>query len=277
MGNRYKMEELENDNEMSFLGHLEELRWRLVKSAIAIVIVAIGLFIYTGPIVKVVYLRMADSSFPTYRFFCWLSNVVGMGDALCGVDIPIEWQAFEMMSQFSTNMYFAIVGGIIVTFPFLFYQLWQFMKPALKDSELNMSKGIVFWSSLLFFLGVLFGYYVVSPLTVQFFGTFQITEEIKNNITISSYLSLITTTTLFSGLFFELPIFIYLFTKMGVIGSEMLKKFRKHALIVILILSAIITPPDIISQVIVTFPILIMYEVGIYVAKRVEKKRKEDN
>ncbi len=271
------MEELENDSEMSFLGHLEELRWRLVKSAIAIVLVAIVLFIYTGPIVKVVYLRMADSNFPTYRFFCWLSNVVGMGDALCGVDIPIEWQAFEMMSQFSTNMYFAIVGGIIVTFPFLFYQLWQFMKPALKDNEIKMSKGIVFWSSFLFFLGVLFGYYVVSPLTVQFFGTFQISEEIKNNITISSYLSLITTTTLFSGLFFELPIFIYLFTKMGIIGSEMLKKFRKHALIVILILSAIITPPDIISQIIVTFPILIMYEVGIYVAKRVEKKRKEEN
>jgi len=266
------MEELQNDKEMSFLGHLEELRWRLVKSAIAIVVVAVILFIYAGPIVKIVYLRMADSNFPTYRFFCWLSNLVGMGDALCGVDIPIRWQAFEMMSQFSTTMYFSIVGAIIITFPFLFYQIWQFLKPALKESELKMSRGIVFWSSLLFFLGILFGYYVVSPLTVQFFGTFQITEEVKNIITIGSYLSLITTTTLFSGLFFELPILIYLLTKMGLIGSEMLKKFRKHALIAILILSAIITPPDIISQIIVTFPILIMYEIGIFVAKRVEKK-----
>lgn len=268
------MEELENDKEMSFLGHLEELRWRLVKSAIAIITVAIVLFIYTKPIVSFVYIKMADSNFPTYRFFCWLSNAIGMGDALCGVDIPIKWQSTEMTAQFSTNMYFAIVGGIILTFPFLFFQLWQFFKPALKETELKISKGVVFWSSLLFFIGVLFGYFVVSPLTVQFFGSFQMTDEIKNIITINSYLSLITTTTLFSGLFFELPIIIYILTKVGVIGSVMLKKFRKHALIGILILSAIITPPDIISQVIVTFPILIMYEIGIFVAKRVEKSVK---
>lgn len=266
------MEELEKDKEMSFLGHLEELRWRLVKSAIAIVVVAIVLFMFTGTIVDFVYIRMADSNFPTYQFFCWLSNLVGMGDTLCGIDIPIKWQSTEMTAQFSTNMYFAIVGGIILTFPFLFFQLWQFFKPALKDSELKVSKGVVFWSSLLFFLGVLFGYFVVSPLTVQFFGSFQMTQDIQNIITINSYLSLITTTTLFSGLFFELPIVIYILTKLGVISSTLLKKYRKHALIGILVLSAVITPPDIISQVIVTFPILIMYEVGILVSRRIEKK-----
>lgn len=268
------MDELENDKEMSFLGHLEELRWRLVKSAIAIVVVAILLFVFTKPIVSTVYIKMADSNFPTYRFFCWLSNLVGFGDSLCGVDIPIQWQSTEMTAQFSTNMYFAIVGGIIITFPFIFYQLWQFFKPALKETELKVSKGVVFWSSLLFFIGVLFGYYIVSPLTVQFFGSFQMTDEVKNIITINSYLSLITTTTLFSGLFFELPIVIYILTRIGIIGSQLLKTYRKHALIGILILSAVITPPDIISQIIVTFPILIMYEIGILVAKRVEKKQK---
>ncbi len=268
------MDELHNDKEMSFLGHLEELRWRLVKSAIAIVVVAILLFVYTEPIVEHVYIKMANSDFPTYRFFCWVSQIVGMGDALCGVDIPIKWQSTEMMAQFSTNMYFSIVGAIILTFPFVFYQLWQFFKPALKESELKVSRGVVFWGSLLFFLGVLFGYFVVSPLTVQFFGSYQITKEVENIITINSYLSLITTTTLFSGLFFELPIVIYLLTKMGVISSRMLQLYRKHALVAILILSAIITPPDIISQVIVTFPIFIMYEIGVVVAKRVEKKNK---
>ena len=266
------MDQLHEEKEMSFLGHLEELRWRLVKAAIAIVVVAITLFIFTGPIVDFVYIRMADSNFPTYQFFCWLSNLVGMGDTLCGVDIPIKWQSTEMTAQFSTNMYFAIVGGIILTFPFLFYQLWQFFKPALKQNELEVSKGVVFWSSLLFFIGVLFGYFVVSPLTVQFFGSFQMTNDIQNIITINSYLSLITTTTLFSGLFFELPIVIYILSKLGIISPQLLKKYRKHALIGILVLSAIITPPDIISQIIVTFPILIMYEVGIIVSRRVEKK-----
>ena len=268
------MEEANKDKEMSFLGHLEELRWRLVKSAIAIVVVAVVLFIFTKPIVSFVYIRMADASFPTYRFFCWFSQLIGMGDSLCGVDIPIQWQSTEMTAQFSTNMYFAIVGGIIITFPFIFYQLWQFFKPALKETELKLSRGVVFWASILFFLGVLFGYFVVSPLTVQFFGSFQMTDEIKNIITINSYLSLITTTTLFSGLFFELPIVIYLLAKAGVVSALMLRKIRKHALIGILILSAIITPPDIISQIIVSFPILIMYEVGILVASRVEKKSK---
>lgn len=266
------MIEPHDDKEMSFLGHLEELRWRLVKSAIGIVIVALILFVFTKPIVSAVYIKMADSEFPTYKFFCWLSNIVGMGDALCGVDIPIQWQSTEMTAQFSTNMYFAIVGGIIVTFPFTFYQLWLFFKPALKETELKVSKGVVFWSSLLFFFGVLFGYYIVSPLAVQFFGSFQMTDEVKNIITINSYLSLITTTTLFSGIFFELPIVIYIFTKLGLIDSKLLKTYRKHALVGILILSAIITPPDIISQVIVTFPILIMYEIGIFVAKRIEKQ-----
>ena len=159
-------------------------------------------------------------------------------------------------------------------FPFIFHQIWSFVKPGLKNKEVCVTKGIVFYGSLLFFFGVAFGYFLVSPLCVQFFGSYKLTEEIQNNFTINSYMTMITTTTLFSGLFFELPIIIYLLTKLSIISPALLIKYRKHALVAILVLSAIITPPDIISQVLVSFPILILYEIGIIASKRVAKKRK---
>ena len=159
-------------------------------------------------------------------------------------------------------------------FPFIFHQIWSFVKPGLKNKEVYVTKGIVFYGSLLFFFGVAFGYFLVSPLCVQFFGSYKLTAEIQNNFTINSYMTMITTTTLFSGLFFELPIIIYLLTKLSIISPALLIKYRKHALVAILVLSAIITPPDVISQVLVSFPILILYEIGIIASKRVAKKRK---
>lgn len=263
--------EEKDDKKMPFLKHLEELRWRLVKSSIAILIIATVLFIYTDPIIKHVYLAMSEMEFPTYRFFCWMSQSLGLEDTLCGTEIPIDIQSIEMTQQFATNMYFAIVGGFLMCFPFIFHQIWSFVKPGLKDKEVYVTKGIVFYGSLLFFFGVAFGYFLVSPLCVQFFGSYKLTAEIQNNFTINSYMTMITTTTLFSGLFFELPIIIYLLTKLGIISPALLIKYRKHALVAILVLSAIITPPDIISQVLVSFPILILYEIGIIASKRVVK------
>jgi sec-independent protein translocase protein TatC len=262
------------EKEMSFLGHLEELRWRLVRSTIAILIVAVFIFIYTEPIVDQVFLAMKRPDFPTYRFFCWMSDFLGLSDALCATEIPINTQSTTPTGQFSTNMYFAFIGGFIIAFPFVFYQFWSFLKPALKDTEYSVTKGAIFWASLLFFLGIAFGYFLVSPLCVQFFGNYKMHAETSNNFTISSYLSLITTTTLFSGLFFELPMIIMIFSKLGVISSAWLKKYRKHALIIILVVSAIITPPDVISQILVSIPILILYEIGIIIAKRNEKQTK---
>jgi sec-independent protein translocase protein TatC len=167
----------------------------------------------------------------------------------------------------------AFIGGFILTFPFVFYQMWSFIKPALKDTEHKIAKGSVLWASLLFLLGIAFGYFIISPLCVQFFGTFSVSENVTNDFTINSYLSLITTTTLFSGLFFELPMVIMILSKLGIVSPAFLKKYRKHALIIILIFSAIITPPDVISQVLVAIPVLILYEIGILVAKRIERKR----
>ena len=158
-------------------------------------------------------------------------------------------------------------------FPFTFFQLWSFIKPGLKTKEVHATRWIVFNASLLFFLGVLFGYYLISPLCVQFFGGYKLTDEIQNNFTISSYMSMITTSTFLTGLFFELPVVMYLLAKIGVLSSAVLKKYRRHSIVVILILSAIITPPDVISQLLVTFPIYTLYEIGIVVVKRVEKRK----
>ncbi len=266
------MEESQKEKELSFLGHLEELRWRLVKCAIAILITACLLFYFTDPIIKYVYLAMSKSDFITYKIFCKASNLMGLSDSLCASDIPLQIQSIEMTKQFSTNMYFALVGGIVVMFPFVFYQFWCFVKPGLKENEIKVTRGISYFSSILFFLGILFGYFLISPLCVQFFGGYKLTAEVQNNFTISSYMSMITTSTFFSGLFFELPVVIYILSKLKVVTSSFLKKYRKHALIAILLLSAIITPPDVISQILVSLPILALYEAGIMVAKLVEKK-----
>lgn len=261
------------DNEMSFLGHLEELRWRLVKSVIAIILVAIVVFIYRIEVVNTVFMSLKNQDFPTYKFFCWFSQTIGMGDGLCAIEISINTQSISPTGQFSTSMYMAFIGGFIIMFPYVFYQLWSFLKPALKDTEYKVARGSVFWASLLFLCGIAFGYFIVSALCVQFFGTFSVSENVSNNFTINSYLTLITTTTLFSGLFFELPMVIMIMSKLGIVSPEFLRKYRKHALIIILIFSAIITPPDVISQVLVAVPVLILYEIGILVAKRIERKR----
>ena len=267
------MSENSQEKEMSFLGHLEELRWRLVRSVVLIMLLAVVLFYFTDPIVNNVYLKMSKTNFPTYQFFCYLSEKLNFSDLLCADDIPIQIQSIEMTKQFSTNMYFALIGGFILSFPFTFFQMWSFVKPGLKTKEVYATRWIVFNASLLFFLGVLFGYYLISPLCVQFFGGYKLTNEIQNNFTISSYMSMITTSTFLTGLFFELPVIMYLLAKIGILSSAVLKKYRRHSIVVILILSTIITPPDVISQLLVTFPIYTLYEIGIVVVKRVEKRK----
>jgi sec-independent protein translocase protein TatC len=165
------------------------------------------------------------------------------------------------------------MGGIVLAFPFIFYQLWSFVKPGLRQNEKGVVKGIVLWVSLLFFLGIGFGYFVIAPLCIQFFGTYQISTQIENNFTVNSYMSMILSTVFYTGLLFLLPIVSYIFSKLGIITPAFLRKYRKHAIVGVLIISAAITPPDVISQIIVSIPILILYEIGILVAVRVEKNR----
>jgi sec-independent protein translocase protein TatC len=180
-----------------------------------------------------------------------------------------------LSGQFSYALMMSIMGGVVLAFPYIFYQLWSFVKPGLKFKERKMAKGIVFYVSILFFTGILFGYFVVAPLSVQFFGAFQITDKIRNDFTISSYMSTILSTVFYTGLFFLLPVVTYLLVKIGLFTPEFLIKYRKHAVVVILILAAIITPPDVISQVIVTIPIYLLFEISVLVAKRVAKNQKD--
>ncbi|MEJ6598585.1 MAG: twin-arginine translocase subunit TatC [Crocinitomicaceae bacterium] len=258
---------MEPEKKMSFLDHLEELRWRIVKSAIVIVIFAVTLFSLQTWIMENLFLSMQKPSFITFRLMCQYFNI-------CVESIAIDNQSIEMTGQFSYSLMMSIMGGFVLAFPFIFFQIWSFVKPGLKQNEKGIAGGIVIYVSILFFLGITFGYFIVAPLCVQFFGNYVISDVIKNNFTISSYLGLVLSTIFYTGLLFLLPVVSYLFTKLGVVSSDFLKKYRKHAIIGILILSALITPPDLISQVIVGIPIVLLYEVGIFVSKRVEKKSK---
>jgi len=258
---------MEEQGNMPFLNHLEELRWRLVRAAIAILIVGTIIWFYQETIINVVFLSMAKKEFITFRIMCQFFGV-------CITEIPIKFQSMTVSGQFSYALMLSFLGGIVLTFPYLFYQIWAFVKPGLKFKEKNLARGIVFYVSLLFFLGILFGYYIVAPLSIQFFGSYQMSSKIENIFTVNSYMSTILSTVFYCGLFFLLPVVTYLLTKIGLFDSAFLKKYRKHAIVIILILAAIITPPDVISQIIVSIPILILYEIGIVVSKRVEKQKK---
>jgi sec-independent protein translocase protein TatC len=257
---------MEEEKEMSFLDHLEELRWRLVRAAIAILIVGICLWVYKTWIMENVLLILRSPDFITYRLLCqWFS--------ICTEEINFDMQSIEMSGQFSYALMMSIVGGIVLAFPFIFYQLWSFVKPGLKQNERKVAKGLIFYVSLLFFSGILFGYFIVAPLCVQFFGGFTLSDQIHNSFTVNSLLSMIIWTVFYSGLLFLLPVVSFLLTQLGIINAAFLRKYRKHSIVGVLVLSAVITPPDLISQVIVAIPIALLYEVGIFVAARAERKR----
>lgn len=258
---------MEEENKMSFLDHLEELRWRLVRIAIFIVTIAIGLWIFQEWIMDHVFLSMKNPDFISFKLIC---DYIGV----CVEEVPVKMQSMKVSGQFSYALMMSILGAIVISFPFIFYQIWAFVKPGLRKNEKNMAKGIVFYVSVLFFTGISFGYFIVAPLCIQFFGSYKISDKIQNIFTINSYMSTILSTVFYSGLLFLLPVVSYLFTKLGVLNADFLRKYRKHAIIVILILSAIITPPDLISQIIVGIPIALLYEAGIMVSSNVEKKMK---
>ncbi len=264
-----------DQKDMPFLGHLEEFRWRLVRSSVVILAFAIVFFVFTGWILEHILLAHSYATFPTYILFGKLGEILGLGQNFYAGEIPITFQSLKPTEQFSSNIFFSIVGGIIISFPYFFFEIWGFIKPALKNTEKNAARGIVLFSSVLFFIGIGFGYFLVTPLAVQFFGGYQMHEKFENNFTVHSFLSLIVMTTFFTGLFFQLPVIVYITSKIGILSSDVLKKFRKHSIIVLLVLAAVITPPDIISQIMLTIPLMLLYEMGILIAKRVEKKRKK--
>jgi sec-independent protein translocase protein TatC len=186
---------------------------------------------------------------------------------------PFEIINIDMAGQFTTHLTIAMVGAIIIVIPYVLYEFWSFIRPALYDKEKRYATGAVFYSSFLFLLGVLFGYYLIVPLTTHFFGTYQVSEEVVNQINLNSYISSVSTVVLGSGIVFELPIIIYFLSKVGIVSSSFLITYRKHAYVLLLLLAAIITPPDIFSMLLVSGPLLLLYELGVFLAKRIEKKK----
>lgn len=260
-------------SEMSFLGHLEELRWHLVRSSMAVFIFGVIAFIMKDFIFNTIIFAPKNPDFFTYRFLCNISQKLGT-DGLCIDEIPFTFQSLAMAEQFSVHIWTSITAGFIVAFPYIIYEVWRFIGPGLYDNERSYARSFIIISSFLFFIGVLFGYYVITPLSVNFLGNYSVSDLVERNIKIGSYISLLRASVLAAGLVFELPIIIYFLTKMGLVTPEFLRTYRKHALVLVLILAAVITPPDIISQIIVAIPILILYEISIFISKIVIKKQK---
>lgn len=270
-----KQKQKKNINEMSFLDHLEDLRWHLIRIVMAVVIVATVAFIFSRFIFDDIIFAPLEMSFPTYKYLCQAATYFDVETTFCAEKMPMIIQNRTIGGQFSADIWTAILAGFVLAFPYVIYQLWHFISPGLHANERRHSKGFIFISSLLFFIGVLFGYYIVTPLSLNFLANYSISETVDNQIDISSYIALVRNAALASGLVFELPIIIYFLTKIGLVTPEILKKYRKYTLVIILILSAIITPPDVTSQIIVAIPILILYQVSIYISKIVVKNERK--
>jgi sec-independent protein translocase protein TatC len=271
-----RLQQKNEQKEMSFLDHLEELRWHLIRSTVAVVVMGLVAFIFKDFIFDVLLFGPKKADFPTYRLLCRAANAIGM-NSFCFDELPFRIQSRTMSGQFSAHIWTSITAGLIVAFPYVLYEFWKFVSPGLMQNERKTSRGFILIASFLFFVGVLFGYYVITPLSINFLGSYRVSEEVFNDFDLSSYISLVRASVLASGLIFELPIIIYFLTKIGLVTPEFLRKYRKFALVIVLIISAIITPPDIASQVIVAVPVVILYEISIYISKAVIRgqKRKE--
>ena len=261
--------------EMGFLDHLEILRWHLIRSAAVVIGLAIVAFAAKRIVFDVIIFGPKNADFITYRMFCKLSQALGLDDALCMTELPFTLQNIDMAGQFTTHIRVSLVAGFIVGFPYVLREVWRFIKPGLKKSESRYARGVVFFSSLLFMAGVSFGYFMISPLSVNFLGSYTVSQQVANEINLGSFISTVTTVTLATGIIFELPILVYFLTKLGLLTPAMMKTYRRHAIVVTVILSAIITPPDIASQVLVSLPLLILYEISIFISARVIRNQRK--
>jgi sec-independent protein translocase protein TatC len=269
---RFKKNKSGETAEMTFIDHLEELRGHLLRSALAVLVGGIVVAVYNDFFVKKVLMGPTHSTFPTYTWLCSIGRKLGMGTSLCMKEIGVRMQSTSVSGQFSMFFTVIVIGGIIIAFPYVFWEFWKFLKPALTPKELGRTRGVVFWVSLLFFMGVAFGYFVIAPYTVNFFANFQLDESIVNQWTISSYVDTLIPLILGTGLAFQLPLVMFFLSKIGMVTPEWLRSVRKYAIVVIVIVAGVITPPDVISQIIVSLPLLILYEVSIWLSARVTRE-----
>ena len=268
---------MSTENEMSFLDHLEELRWHLIRSSLAIIIVATLAFIAKDFIFDTLIFGPKKADFWTYELFCNISKMMGQGTSFCIQELPFRIQSRAVSGQFSAHLWTSITAGFIIAFPYVLLEFWRFIRPGLHANERKNARGFIFVASILFFMGVLFGYYIVTPLSINFLGSYTVSNEVFNDFDLDSYIGLLRAAVLSAGFIFELPILMYFLTKIGIVTPNFLRSNRKFAIVIVLSISAIITTPDIASQIIVTIPILILYEVSIVISKIVFKRQQKNN
>ncbi len=261
----------EEPKEMSFVDHLEELRWHILRAVASIFVFTVIAFVAKSFVFHDIILAPARTDFLSYRAMCKLGEMIG-SEALCITELGFTIQSRQMSGQFSMHMLVSVVIGLACAFPYAFWEIWRFVSPGLYPQERNSSKGAVFYVSLLFVLGLLFGYYVVSPMSINFLAGYQVDPSIVNEFDLTSYVSTLTTLCLSCAFMFQMPVIVYFFTKAGLLTPEVMKLYRRHALIVILVVGAIITPPDVISQLLISIPLMLLYEASIIVSGNIRKK-----
>ncbi len=267
------LDQIEDEVEMTFLDHLEELRWHIIRSLAAIMVFAVAAFLAKGLVFHTIILGPSRVDFWTYEMLCKLSVALHT-PALCIDELPFIIQSRQMTGQFTMHITSSFVVGIIAAFPYAFWEIWRFIKPGLYPRERKAARGATFYVSMLFIIGVLFGYFIVTPISINFLANYQIDPTILNEFDIISYVSTVTTLVLACGLLFQLPIVVFFLTRAGLVTPELMRKYRKHAIILILVLGAMLTPPDPFSQVLVAMPLFALYQVSIYISARVIKKER---
>jgi sec-independent protein translocase protein TatC len=268
-------QEPSGEKEMSFLEHLEELRWHVIRAMVAVVIFTIGAFVLAPWIFENIIFAPARVDFPTFKFLCRLGDLVG-SEGLCVKEIPFKVQSRNMTGQFTMHIMASFVLGLVIAFPYVTWELWRFIKPGLQVSERKYSKGAVGSVSLLFFLGISFGYFVIAPWMVYFLANYSISDMIVNEFDITSYVSTVVMLVLGSGLLFQLPVVVFFLTKIGIVTPDFLRKYRKHSIVIILIAAAILTPPDPLSQTLIAIPLYLLFEISILISATVAKRKAKE-
>lgn len=259
----------EEPKEMSFFDHLEELRWRLFRSAGVVLLFGLIAFIFKGFVFDNIIFAPTRPDFIAYEYWCLLVKKLGLGEDLCLGNFDFTIINTEMAGQFMVHITIAMSIGLIVAFPYLVWELWRFISPGLHSNEVKASRFAILGSALLFFLGVLFGYYILTPFSLDFLSKYNVSSIVSNTFTLTNYISFVSTLVLASGIMFQLPMAVYLLAKMKIITGEMMQEYWRYAFLVCIILSAIITPPDVASMVMVAIPLFGLYLLSILVAKKV--------
>lgn len=293
-------------DEMSFLDHLEELRWHIIRSVIGIVVFMVAAFLNRDFIFNELILKPKNPKFPTNIFFSkvsksiadafekarnpdlpmnffeniwkWIADHINIGSEALNINSkPLEIVNIEMAGQFISHIKVSLVLGLIIASPYVFWEIWQFIKPALHKKEQKHARGAVFYTSFLFIVGIVFGYYIITPLSIHFLSSYNVSQEIANTIKLKSYIGTVTSVTFAAGIIFELPIAVLFLSKSGLLTPQFMRKYRKHAYVLLLIISAIITPPDVFSQILVCLPLISLYEISVFISRYIVNKKKKDS